>query len=410
MSFADLRVSDLIRKPPVTASPEETVGTALGRMERLGVSTLFVVRGRRVEGVVTHRQIVEKGLPPTAKIQTCMEPTPTLAEDDTAPQAARLLVQGPAKALPVARSSEVIGSLSRRDLVVTIGDSEEFSAHPLRGLISHPAKTIRAKATLAKAREKMRKEGIRRLTVTDARGQLIGIITVADIAGAVYRWRSESATLGDRRGESHPRLGAPVKGLMSKPVHTVALDESISSAARVMTEVGVSGLPVLNELGELVGVITEADIIRHVAAQPREKLYPIEILGVEGEAEYLKQIALDALTDTARRISTKAGKIHHLRVMVKTYEKGGSRKKYSVSTQLKLTKGQFSAKASDWSLTQALQESLERLRKQVVSQLERREEESLKDKSLQRRQPLEAFGPPGTELGRTVRRSKKPSA
>ncbi|MFQ5871736.1 MAG: hypothetical protein ACE5IB_06225, partial [Candidatus Geothermarchaeales archaeon] len=99
-----------------------------------------------------------------------------------------------------------------------------------------------------------------------------------------------------------------------------------------------------------------------------------------------------------------------LRVMVKTYEKGGSRKKYSVSTQLKLTKGQFSAKAYDWSLTQALQESLERLRKQVVSQLERREEESLKDKSLQRRQPPEAFGPPGPELGRTMRRSRKPPA
>ncbi len=50
---------------------------------------------------------------------------------------------------------------------------------------------------------------------------------------------------------------------MTQRVVSVGPDASIADAARLMLEHRVSGLPVLNEAGELVGIVTERDLLRH---------------------------------------------------------------------------------------------------------------------------------------------------
>lgn len=48
---------------------------------------------------------------------------------------------------------------------------------------------------------------------------------------------------------------------MSQPVVTVTPETSIKSAAQLLVEHGISGLPVLNSKGRLVGIVSEADLI-----------------------------------------------------------------------------------------------------------------------------------------------------
>jgi CBS domain-containing protein len=64
-----------------------------------------------------------------------------------------------------------------------------------------------------------------------------------------------------------------VLDLMTTEVVTVTPEMSLKEAARTMTDLGVSGLPVLNAEGRIVGIITEADFLAREAgrAEPRRR-------------------------------------------------------------------------------------------------------------------------------------------
>jgi CBS domain-containing protein len=51
---------------------------------------------------------------------------------------------------------------------------------------------------------------------------------------------------------------------MTKDVLTVRANEPIINAARLMYDNKVSGLPVLNDVGKVIGMITESDVFRMI--------------------------------------------------------------------------------------------------------------------------------------------------
>ena len=53
-----------------------------------------------------------------------------------------------------------------------------------------------------------------------------------------------------------------VKDVMTQNVISVAANESVLKAARLMLQNRVSGLPVIGATGELVGIVTEGDFLR----------------------------------------------------------------------------------------------------------------------------------------------------
>ena len=60
-----------------------------------------------------------------------------------------------------------------------------------------------------------------------------------------------------------------VKEIMTKDVIAVAPKTSIHEAARLMADHGVSGLPVVDEEGSVVGIVSEGDLI--LRQKPRER-------------------------------------------------------------------------------------------------------------------------------------------
>lgn len=61
-----------------------------------------------------------------------------------------------------------------------------------------------------------------------------------------------------------------VSEVMTRDVITVTVDTPIHKAARLMVDHGVSGLPVVDELDRLIGIVTEADLI--VRQRPGERI------------------------------------------------------------------------------------------------------------------------------------------
>ena len=66
-----------------------------------------------------------------------------------------------------------------------------------------------------------------------------------------------------------------VRDVMSSPAHTCAANDSVAAAAAMMDSLGCGCLPVVDEFGRPVGVLTDRDVCVAVARKPR---FPSSIL------------------------------------------------------------------------------------------------------------------------------------
>jgi acetoin utilization protein AcuB len=111
--------------------------------------------------------------------------------------------------------------------------------------------------SMMKALHLMKENNIRRLPVT-ARGSLVGIISDRDLKEA----SPSKATTLDVHELYYLLAEIKVKEIMTKNPLTIQQDETVERAAVIMLEHKVSGLPVLNKQGDLVGLITQSDVFR----------------------------------------------------------------------------------------------------------------------------------------------------
>lgn len=120
--------------------------------------------------------------------------------------------------------------------------------------------TISPETSLAEAHKLIEGKRVRRLPVVEHE-QIVGIITLGDVRGAEPS-RASSLSVWEMND-----LLAKLKvaEIMSRNPATIRQNASIGEAARVMLDKKFSGLPVVDEAGHLVGIITESDIFRLVA-------------------------------------------------------------------------------------------------------------------------------------------------
>jgi len=113
--------------------------------------------------------------------------------------------------------------------------------------------------TLPEAHQLMVNEEIRRLPVVK-NGRLVGIVTLGDVRGA----EPSPATSLSIWELNYLLAKLALSQIMTADPITIAPTATIGEAARLMLENRVSGLPVVDEAGDLVGIITESDIFSMV--------------------------------------------------------------------------------------------------------------------------------------------------
>jgi len=122
--------------------------------------------------------------------------------------------------------------------------------------------SIRPEISLTEAHNLMKEKHIRRLPVVD-HGKVVGMVTLGDVRGAGPSMASSLSVW-----EVHDLLARlKVDKIMTRHPTTIDQDASIGEAAKVMLESKFSGLPVVDQEGRLVGIITESDIFRLVATE-----------------------------------------------------------------------------------------------------------------------------------------------
>jgi CBS domain-containing protein len=118
----------------------------------------------------------------------------------------------------------------------------------VKDIMSDCVETVRARATVKEAAGRMRAFDVGALPVCD-NGALVGIITDRDIAVRVIAAGKHAASTS-------------VSDVMSQDVICCRPDQDTEIAARVMQVNQIRRLPVLDEGGQLCGIISLGDLAR----------------------------------------------------------------------------------------------------------------------------------------------------
>ena len=104
--------------------------------------------------------------------------------------------------------------------------------------------------------ELMKNEGVQRLPVLDNDGNLVGIISEKNITSAAAD--REVSIVEFALLLSKIKVG----DVMTKEVITVSVDDPVELAARKMSDNDISILPVVDNDGKLVGIVSRSDLFR----------------------------------------------------------------------------------------------------------------------------------------------------
>ena len=118
--------------------------------------------------------------------------------------------------------------------------------------------TVTPDTSMMKASKILKENRIRRLPVVDAEGRLIGIVSDRDIKEA----SPSKATTLDMHELYYLLSEIKVKDIMTRDPFTVRAEDTVETVALNMIEKRIGGLPVIDDGGKLVGIISDSDVFK----------------------------------------------------------------------------------------------------------------------------------------------------
>jgi CBS domain-containing protein len=128
-------------------------------------------------------------------------------------------------------------------------------------LMSKDPRTVTPDTPVSEAAQLMKEEDIGMVPViervggAETRGRLVGVITDRDIA---------IRTVAEGRA-----VDSPVRDVMSSGVRTATPSDSVESVMELMGREQVRRVPIVDERGSLVGVVSQADLARKAKNEGR---------------------------------------------------------------------------------------------------------------------------------------------
>ena len=118
--------------------------------------------------------------------------------------------------------------------------------------------TVTPETSMMKASKIMKEKGISRLPVVDEKGVLVGIISDRDVKDA----SPSKATTLDMHELYYLLSEIKIKDIMTKKVVTIKTGETVDTAAAIMLEHKIGGMPVVDQANKVVGIVTDSDIFK----------------------------------------------------------------------------------------------------------------------------------------------------
>ncbi|MCL4529938.1 MAG: DUF190 domain-containing protein [Chloroflexi bacterium] len=137
--------------------------------------------------------------------------------------------------------------------------------------------TLTDKMSVAEAWDRMLKHLIKAMPVLNSRGEVVGMLTDEDLLerAGLEQHLSVAERLDEQMLQAEftalKRSPLKVADVMTSPAIVIRDHESLGVAASRMAEHGIKRLPVLDEKGKLIGVLSRVDVLRQVISEESKK-------------------------------------------------------------------------------------------------------------------------------------------
>jgi CBS domain-containing protein len=263
--------------PQKIATIRETddLGLASQVMMWWGVRHLPVLRGARLVGVVSERDVLAhlaEGGPSArreriASVMTA--PVLTVGPATDVAAAAQRMAAATVGCLPVVDRGRLVGMLTRSDI---LAHTAQRPAHPTAStpavgrIMNRVPLTAAGDDALVDAASRMATHGVRHLPVVDGDRRVVGMLSDRDVRGAIG---DPTHALQTARGT--PRLHEMrVARTMSRPAFTVPADTPVGQVANYFIDRRIGAIPVVDADDTLVGIVSYVDVLRALLDAPRK--------------------------------------------------------------------------------------------------------------------------------------------
>ncbi len=121
----------------------------------------------------------------------------------------------------------------------------------VRDIMTKSLVTAKPDTSVKHVVELMRERNVGSVLVVDESGKLVGIFTERDLVKLVAEGKS---------------LDVPVKEVMTTKLVVAHESDSIASIANKMIENWIRHIPVVDEQGRPIGIVSIRDVLRHIVA------------------------------------------------------------------------------------------------------------------------------------------------
>lgn len=129
----------------------------------------------------------------------------------------------------------------------------------VRDVMSKPARTCAPQASASEAAKIMWDGDVGCVPVVDEQGAPLGIVTDRDLCMAAYT-------------RAKPLHELSVESVMSRAPRTCRQDDSIHDAETIMADAQVRRLPVVDDFGDVIGMVSLGDLARARTRTPIDRI------------------------------------------------------------------------------------------------------------------------------------------
>ena len=344
-----------------TVSSDDRIADVLSIMRESKNQDVSVVDGGEYVGMVSYASILrKKSVTLDAKVKNFVKKLPTVTVDMQITKIAEMMVSTNCRQLPIVTGKKVTGIIDRNRLIEIVRDIKALKEIKVWEIMSNPVESVKVNDLMDDALDLMIREDYRTIPVVNDANGLVGIIGMREIID--NNWKKDNKTIGDLEKSSRSQI--TVESIALTSVKTISWDDDVAMAVDVMAENNISTLPVM-EGKELVGVITEYDIIELLSACRERDMMFVQISGLDDN----EKEATDAIYADIEEMVKKVSKIYKpesLTMHVSRYNDNGGNFKYSISARLYINGSAVMGKEVGWDLVKTCSDLINKLEDSVI--------------------------------------------
>ena len=328
-----------------TVSSDDRIADVLSIMRESKNQDISVVDGGEYVGMVSYASILrKKSVTLDAKVKNFVKKLPTVTVDMQITKIAEMMVSTNCRQLPIVTGKKVTGIIDRNRLIEIVRDIKALKEIRVWEIMSNPVESVKVNDLMDDALDLMIREDYRTREIID------------------NNWKKDNKTIGDLEKSSRSQI--TVESIALTSVKTINWDDDVAMAVDVMAENNISTLPVM-EGKELVGVITEYDIIELLSACRERDMMFVQISGLDDN----EKEATDAIYADIEEMVKKVSKIYKpesLTMHVSRYNDSGGNFKYSISARLFINGSAVMGKEVGWDLVKTCSDLINKLEDSVI--------------------------------------------